>query len=428
MSILFYFLTFTLQSYTATNTTTKAREADFMELATKCTMQYSAISKEPLYAKFAAQRMHSKLEDLLPTALINITMAYLCTPSYHVYQLSNFQSRQRWTKIAVHPLKGDIAYGDRHGGVGILSNKTYKHTYLQTTGFNHYTAINAIEFSPQGDQLAAASRDSTVKIWKINNKAVPYQILTHTFPVTHLAWSPCGKKILSTEQNDNTTYLHIWNLTKGTREIVYQVNKDLSVCSWQDSEVLIALSICGTENTKIIIMNLHQNTLVKELSGQARTISKVLWSPDKKYIASTSTNDVLHLYNTATDECIWVQPAQYHCNMAWSPCSTFLATTANTADTWGMLYIFNVYNRALYHCSIPYDTQSKIARFHAMPIIWIHKNMSLCVSNALGNVFIVQRKDIYDTSGGSSHLVHKKYRIYLHRDKINCKSYQHHRK
>jgi WD40 repeat protein len=76
----------------------------------------------------------------------------------------------------------------------------------------HGNEINAVAFSPDGERLATASKDRTVKIWDLGNG---HEILTYTGHadfVNALAFSPDGKQIASAGAEKE---IRIWDAASG---------------------------------------------------------------------------------------------------------------------------------------------------------------------------------------------------------------------
>ncbi len=60
----------------------------------------------------------------------------------------------------------------------------------------HRGAINAIGFTPNGRQLVTASRDSTARVWSVNDGR-ELLFLNHTNPVTFAEFDPTGERVLT---------------------------------------------------------------------------------------------------------------------------------------------------------------------------------------------------------------------------------------
>lgn len=97
--------------------------------------------------------------------------------------------------LAMNATGSRIAFGDQNGTLGIIDARTNSiiHTKLA-----HSAQISDLEFSPNGQQIATASTDNTLKIWEVNNLSnQPVIITQHNAWVLSLAFSPDGRYIVS---------------------------------------------------------------------------------------------------------------------------------------------------------------------------------------------------------------------------------------
>ncbi|MEI6063459.1 MAG: stage II sporulation protein E, partial [Pseudanabaena sp. ELA748] len=95
-------------------------------------------------------------------------------------------------------------------------------TELQTFK-GHSSVVYSVAFSPNGEQIASASGDGTVKIWNIDGKELQ-TIKGHTNGVRSIAFSPDGKQLVSASFDET---LKIWDLDlDGLQELACQWLQD----------------------------------------------------------------------------------------------------------------------------------------------------------------------------------------------------------
>jgi WD40 repeat protein len=75
--------------------------------------------------------------------------------------------------------------------------------------FDSTAQITNIAFSPNGDLLAAASSDFTIKIWDFNSKSLITTLDEHKDAVRYIAFSPDGKSLASS--SDDGTII-VWRI------------------------------------------------------------------------------------------------------------------------------------------------------------------------------------------------------------------------
>jgi WD40 repeat protein len=119
----------------------------------------------------------------------------------------------------------------------------------------HGNSVNAVAFSPDGQLLASASRDNTVRLWNWAT-GEPVQLLKgHGSLVNAVAFSPDGQ-LLASASWDNT--VRLWNPATGEQ--------------------------------------------VQQLEGHGNSVNAVAFSPDGQLLASASRDNTVRLWNWATGE------------------------------------------------------------------------------------------------------------------------------
>src|SRR5215211_8179611 len=84
------------------------------------------------------------------------------------------------------------------------------HISTQLTG--HTYPVEKVAFSPDGELLASASDDGTVRFWDVGSEKSHGQPLTHTAPVWDVAFSPDGE-LLASASDDKT--VRLWDVATG---------------------------------------------------------------------------------------------------------------------------------------------------------------------------------------------------------------------
>ncbi len=200
----------------------------------------------------------------------------------------------------------------------------------------HQDAVNAVQFSPDGTQIASGSSDQTVKIWEVPTgtllqnfdgdfssiNSVDFSLdgqeiaagsaywrilewsletgelfipLEHQASIWSVVISPDERTIASASADqtvkvwDRQTGFILYNFTEHT-DIVYSL--DLS----PNGRKLVS----GSKDNTIKIMDLETGTIINTLEGHTDEVRSVVISPDSQKIISGSYDDTVRIWDLET--------------------------------------------------------------------------------------------------------------------------------
>ncbi|OCR02845.1 hypothetical protein BCD67_16335 [Oscillatoriales cyanobacterium USR001] len=175
---------------------------------------------------------------------------------------------------------------------------------LIKTLIGHTGWVTSVSFSPDGEMLASVSDDGTVKLWSRMGKILR-SFYAHNNFVLGVNFSPDGK-LMATASYDNTVKLWhldgtlVTTLLKGSSDSVTSV-------SFSPDGLLIA---SGSYDNHVKIWS-RNGTLLKTLMGHRKSVMSVSFSQDGKILASGSRDKTVILWNLDLDDllvrsCDWV--------------------------------------------------------------------------------------------------------------------------
>jgi WD40 repeat protein len=207
----------------------------------------------------------------------------------------------------------------------------WEHDYLNTlfyshqqTFFGHRNGVNSVVFSPDGQHLASAGYDQTVKVWDVHAGVETLTLKGHNDQVSCVAFSPDGLH-LATASHDKT--VRVWDSQTGQETMSLQghtlyVN---SVCFSRDGKRLASGSGDGT--VKVWDAQSGRETLTLKGFG-------VCFSPDGKRLASTVVSGVTIWDPQTGKEILTInEPNKSVCSVCFSPDGKRLVALRSRADS-----------------------------------------------------------------------------------------------
>jgi WD40 repeat protein len=164
----------------------------------------------------------------------------------------------------------------------------------------HTGSINCVCFSPDGQTVASASADKTVKLWNAASGKILHTLAGHTDGVYSVCFSPDGQTIAS-GSGDKT--IKLWNVQTGMQicTLTSQVDpasaRGISCVSFTATGKTIASA--GFDKT-IKLWDTGTGKEVRTLKGHKDGVMSVCFSPDFGEVASGSVDRTIKLWRVTT--------------------------------------------------------------------------------------------------------------------------------
>ncbi len=164
------------------------------------------LSHEQLGPLVASVKAGRKLQETeVPSESKTRTLCRLWQTLYSMQECNRFEGHGNWVNSASFSPDGQIL-------ASASDDCTVKLWHLDGTEVQtfeeHSDSVNSVSFSPNGQSLASASADCTVKLWRLDGTEVQ-TFEGHWYWVYSVSFSPDGQ-ILASASDDGTVKL--WNL------------------------------------------------------------------------------------------------------------------------------------------------------------------------------------------------------------------------
>jgi WD40 repeat protein len=201
----------------------------------------------------------------------------------------------------------------------------------------HTESVNAVRWSPDGQYIATASLDHTVKVWNAStgNLVCTYMSADEVYA---LAWSPTSKFIAS---GGNDDAVHIWNATTCSPGSTYATHTEAGPVvsiAWSPDGKFIASGGWGDNNdNQAQVWNSSTGTILFAMTPFTDVVSSIAWSPNGQEIAVGSWDRSAEIWSVQTRQTLqsysdFIDPVNA---VAWSPDGRYLAIAkANKVEVW----------------------------------------------------------------------------------------------
>ncbi|HJT59575.1 MAG TPA: protein kinase [Ktedonobacteraceae bacterium] len=162
----------------------------------------------------------------------------------------------------------------------------------------HTGAVYAATWSPNGQYIASASADTTVRVWSITTGDTLYTYHGHAGlynSVYAVGWSLNGRRIASGGA-DKT--VQVWDAATGNMAFVYRGHTArVLALAWSPDARYIA---SGGADRTVQVWDAATGKLIYLFLGHTDDVYTLAWSPDGNYIASGGADKTVQVWEAMT--------------------------------------------------------------------------------------------------------------------------------
>ncbi|KAJ3454195.1 hypothetical protein MRS44_018089 [Fusarium solani] len=175
----------------------------------------------------------------------------------------------------------------------------------------HGNEVHSVAFSHNSALIASASRDTTVRIWRVNTGECVRELKGHRGLVCSVVFSH-NSTLIASASSDRT--VRIWRADTGecVRELEGHSDQVCSVAFSHYSTLIASAS----RDTTVRIWRSDTGECVKELNGHSGWVCSVAFSHDSALIASASRDTTVRIWRADTGK--YVRELMGHSDLVWS--------------------------------------------------------------------------------------------------------------
>jgi WD40 repeat protein len=156
----------------------------------------------------------------------------------------------------------------------------------------HKEAVRAVHYRPDGRRLASASEDGTVKVWDVESGEEVLSLPGHTGAVDAVRYSPDGRRLASAGSD---RLVKLWDAEAGTEVFTFRGHAgDVVAVSFSpDGSRLASASWDGT----VKVWDTSSGGEVVTLKGHDKMVAGVAYLPDGSRLASAAWDGTVKLWD-----------------------------------------------------------------------------------------------------------------------------------
>jgi|SRR5579875_388000 WD40 repeat protein len=204
----------------------------------------------------------------------------------------------------------------------------------------HYSSVEDVAWSPNGQVIASADTTGDVRIWQASTGNLLLQYIQQG-EVLALTWTSTDIVLVAyAEPNRAIQVLELITGPNSRSQLLFQQTNlpgIPEVASWAPDQQTLAFDV---GDGSIRIWNVILNLGIMTIHQKQTEYSKLAWSPDGNQLATISTNGLLQIWNVATgQQIISLANSQQVTTVTWVSSSQdsnslFFVNTAGTIMNW----------------------------------------------------------------------------------------------
>ncbi|MBC8352707.1 MAG: protein kinase [Planctomycetes bacterium] len=190
---------------------------------------------------------------------------------------------------------------------------------IETIG--HRGPINDLAYSPDGELLATAGADGTIRCWNWRTRRLVRVMIGQPAEIGALEFSPDGSLLASGDQSGNVLF---WNINSGRIQHEWKTDHRIFSLAWSPHGRFLAVG--GGEGLLALLDGEHRES-PRTFAAVGENVHDVAWRSDSQF-ATGNLDGKIRIWDAASGDVLQTLSAhqQRVWSLAWSPDATRLAS------------------------------------------------------------------------------------------------------
>ncbi|KAF9916022.1 hypothetical protein BX616_004801 [Lobosporangium transversale] len=199
----------------------------------------------------------------------------------------------------ISPIGHLIACGHQSGNVSVWNTQT---GLLVRTLQGHDSRVEGVLFSPSGHQIASYDEANRIRIWTAHSEDLLHELEGVGYSTSYLVYTPNSLKLAFIQ---DSMKLQLWSAETGQFCHETKFYKPQRKISFSPSSQLM---VVGSAKGAISMVDLESGNILHVLEGHTGRITAISYSCDGQYVASSSVDTTVRLWDPESAQCLAIIP------------------------------------------------------------------------------------------------------------------------